>query len=112
VSQVILDDGDLVRLAQIERQLAQDDPELAEALRSWRPPVARTSFAATAAMVAYCLAVLVALFLWPVVGAFLAVVAAVWLLWREKNGASWPPGSSPGESRPDEPRQDPWPPLW
>lgn len=35
---MILDDGDLKRLARIARQLDDEDPELVRALREWRPP--------------------------------------------------------------------------
>jgi hypothetical protein len=38
VDRVMRDDGDVARLTQIERQLAQEDPELAEALHRWRQP--------------------------------------------------------------------------
>lgn len=33
-----LDDRAAARLAQIERQLAREEPELAEAMHRWRPP--------------------------------------------------------------------------
>lgn len=88
---MVLDDGDLARLARIERQLEREDPELAEALYRWGPAPGRPRLWAARLTVAVGLvfagvAVLVGSAGWVL----LAVVTSAtgWLLLRTAPGES------------------------
>lgn len=86
-----LDDGDLVRLARIERQLEREDPGLAEALHRWSPAEARSRvWAGRLTVAAGVVFAAVALLLGNVGWLLLGVVtsAAGWFLLRTGPGLS------------------------
>jgi hypothetical protein len=84
-----LDDGDLVRLARIERQLEREDPELVETLLRWSPAEARSRvWAGRLTVAAGAVFAAIALLLGNVGWLLLAVVtsAAGWFLLRTAPG--------------------------
>jgi len=95
---MILDDGDLARLARIERQLASEAPELAEALHRWRLPTGRgSSWVGWLFLVAGIVFAVVAVLLASTGWALLAAAASVpgwWLRTTRGRGVLGGPGEA------------------
>lgn len=98
----MLNEGDLARLARIERQLAREEPELAEALQRMRPPHGPPpAWGARLTLAAGLVFAVIALLLGSVAWGLLAAItsAAGWCLLRAARGKPLLPGSGAGPAR-------------